>query len=350
MVLDVCRNAKNHELDLTFVATGGGNLEKDFKRDAPRFVRLQRRLPIDPKVIWQLRRIIRKHEIQIVHAHQAVEGLHAYFAALGTNAKVVLSFHGGHLDAKNRRVLNFLIPRTAKNVFVSGALQNWYAEEHNLRSGKNAIVIHNGVDARRLAQSNKNLRAELKIPLDALLIGMIGNFYVAPRKDQITLIKALPSVFDFAKNAYCLFVGSIEDGAETKFAECVKFSQARRIFDRVQFLGVRSDVPDILAALDIFVLSTLNEGLPIAVLEAMLANVPCVLSGIAPNLEVSSNGEFAKIFEAQNFDMLGAKLMELAASKSIRDNLADQAKRFATFEFSIEAHLRNLLKLYESIV
>ena len=350
LVLDVCRNAQEHGFDLTFVATGGGTLAKDFVETAPRSVRLKRRLPFDPSVVWQLRRIIKQRQIQIVHAHQAVEGIHAYFAALGTNAKVVLSFHGGQLDSKNRRALNFLIPRTAKNIFVSRALQHWYREAHSLDAEKNSVVLYNGVDSQRLKPTGKDLRAELGIPPDALLLGMIGNFYVAPRKDQITLVKALPAVFSNIENAYCLFAGSIEDGAETKFAECVKFTRAEGIFDRVRFLGLRSDVPDILAALDVFVLSTLHEGLPIAVLEAMLANVPCVLSDIGPSLEVSAEGEFAEIFATQNPEMLGEKLSYLAADEGARAALATRTKLFADANYSIEAHLENLKQLYGELI
>lgn len=350
LVLDICRNASAAGIDLTFVATGGGGLEKDFAAHAPRFIRLKRRLPIDPGVIWQLRRIIKRHGIEVVHAHQAVEGLHAYFAALGTKAKVVLSFHGGQMDPKNRRALKFLIPRTAKNVFVSRALQSWYIAEHGLNAKTNAAVIYNGVDAERLRPTGKDLRAELKIPFNAVIFGMVGNFYTAPRKDQITLVKALPTVFSEVENSYCLFVGSVEDGAETKFAECVKFARANEIFDRVRFLGLRSDVPDILAALDVFVLSTLHEGLPIAVLEAMLANAPCVLSDIAPNLEVSENGRFAEIFETQNAAMLSEKLLHLALNENARSALAAKTKLFADANYSIEAHLENLKRLYQNLI
>lgn len=348
--LDVCRNAKSHGFDLTFAAMNGGRLEEDFKAAAPRFVRLRRRLPFDPHVVWQLRRVIKKQQIQIVHAHQAVEGLHAYFAALGTNAKVVLSFHGFVEDAKNRRALQFLLPRTAKNIFVSEALRRYYIDGVGLNVGENYAVIHNGVDAGRLKPGGKNLRAELEMPDDALLVGMIGNFYVAPRKDQLTLVQALPKVFAEVENAYCIFVGRIEDGAEVKFAECVKFARQNGVFDRVRFLGVRSDIPDILNALDVFVLSTLHEGLPIAVLEAMLAGVPCVLSDIAPNLEVSGGGEFAKIFEAQNAESLAENLLLLAKNEEARRGLADEAKRFARQNFSIDAHLQKLKELYQSVI
>src|SRR5205085_9933224 len=109
---------------------------------------------------------------------------------------------------------------------------------------------------------------------NVLLLGMIGNFYRDPRKDQITLCRALPKVFSEIKNAHCIFAGGTEEGAEDKFQSCVDFCKENNIYDRVHFLGGRNDIPDILAALDLFVFSSLHEGLPIAVNEAMLANVP----------------------------------------------------------------------------
>src|SRR5215467_5853046 len=88
--LDICRNAAANGLDMAFAALGGGALEEDFRNSGVEYVRLQRRLPVDPVVIAKLRKFIRKNKIDIVHDHQAVDGLHAYLAAIGTEAKVVL--------------------------------------------------------------------------------------------------------------------------------------------------------------------------------------------------------------------------------------------------------------------
>jgi hypothetical protein len=70
-------------LDLSFAATGGGALEKDFEASGVPSFRLQRRLPLDPALILKLRKIIKREKIDVVHAHQAVEALHALFAAQG---------------------------------------------------------------------------------------------------------------------------------------------------------------------------------------------------------------------------------------------------------------------------
>ena len=350
LALDVCRNARANNINLTFVATGGGALAADFESSADDFIRLNRRLPLDPLVIWQLRRAIKQRKIQIVHAHQAVEGLHAYFAARGTNAKVVLSFHGFIPDEKNRRALKFLIPRTAANIAVSREMLIWLAESEKFDVSRNFSIVYNGVDEQRLQSSGRDLRRELKLPGDCLLLGMLGNFYRAPRKDQLTICRALSAVFAKVENAHFVFAGAIETGAETKFAECYKFCRTHRIENRVHFLGLRQDVADILNSLDVFVLSSLHESFGIAAAEAMLCGVPVVLSDIPPLREISGDGEFAKIFETQNARMLTEKLLRLLQNPEQRRAFGDKGKQHAAENFSIAAHLQNLKKLYERVV
>jgi glycosyltransferase involved in cell wall biosynthesis len=346
--LDVCRNAEKNGLDLSFAATGGGDLEQDFKDSGVRFFRLQRRLPIDPPLILKLRKIIRTEEIKVVHAHQAVEALHAYFAIRGTGAKLVLSFHGYIPDAKNRRALKFLIPRTAANISVSREFLKWLAEKEKLDTSRNFHVVYNGVDEKRLAPTGKDFRAETGLKPETLLFGMIGNFYAAPRKDQLTVCRALPEFFRRIENAHFVFVGGAEENSD--FEKCAAFCRENEIADRVHFVGVRGDVADILHALDAFVLSTRHESFGIAAVEAMLVKVPTVLSDIEPLLEVSRGGEFAEIFQTGNAADLAEKLVRIAESEDFRHDLANRARVYAKRNFGIEAHLENLKNLYESII
>jgi glycosyltransferase involved in cell wall biosynthesis len=243
-VLDVCRNAGKNGFEMTFVATGGGTLENNFANSGIEFIRLQRKLPIDFSLIFKLRKIIKERKIEIVHAHQAVEGIHGYLATRGTKAKCVLSYHAYVADAKNRWALKFLIPRVSANLVVSKFLLDFYKDEIGLDT-KNFQVLYNGVDLKRLTPTENDFRAELNLKKDDLLIGMIGNFYLAERKDQMTLCKALPKVFAEFPNANCIFVGGIEKGAEQKFADCVQFCKDNKIEENVHFLGSRNDVPDI---------------------------------------------------------------------------------------------------------
>ncbi len=348
LILDVCRNGANFGIDLTFVTTQGGELEDDFRASGANFIRLQRRLPVDLKAVLKLREIIKKREIEIVHAHQAVEALHLFLATINLPVKRVLTFHGFIADAKNRQTLKFLIPRMDANIVVSRGLQNWLAEKDNLELA-NSRVIYNGTDEKRLQPTGKSLKKELGLNENTLLVGMIGNFYRDPRKDQMTLCKALPEVLAKQENAHCIFAGKTEVGAEKKFQECVNFCHKNGISEKVHFLGVRDDIPDVLAALDVFVFSSLQEGLPIALTEAMLAGVPLIVSDIEPLLEASENGKYAEVFPVGRAEILSEKIIELLQNKVRREDLANRAREYARENFSIEAHLQELKKLYTSL-
>jgi len=347
--LDVCRNARENGFEMTFVAFGGGRLEEDFRASGAEFIRLERRLPVDFNLIFKLRKIIKERRIEVAQAYQPVEGLHLYLALIGLQVKKILSFQGFIQDAKNRRAAKFLIPRMDANIVVSRGLQKWLAREDKLDTSRNFHVIYNGADRQRIISNNPVLRAELNLNENDLLFGMIANFYRDPRKDHLTLCRALPKVFAEIENAHCVLVGNVEASAERKFDECVEFCRENNIQNKVHFLGAREDVADVLASLDVFVLSSLHEGLPVAVSEAMLAGVPLILSDIEPLVEVSANGKYAEMFQTQNAGELSAKILKLLKDESLRKDLSRSALEYAKENFSIEAHLRELKKLYDSI-
>lgn len=350
LVLDVCRNAPKANLEILFANAGGGALEGDFVNSGARNFRLARRLPFDFALVAELRKIVRENAIDIVHTHQAVEALHALAATFRTKTKVVLTHHGIVPDRKNLLATKFLLPRVAHNVLVGRESRKNYEREFNFKFPPATSVIYNGVDERRLKPSGKNFRRELKISEDDLLIAMVGNFYAEPRKDQLTLCRALPKIFAEMPHARCVFAGKTFAGAEGKFNECVELCRANGIGDKVFFLGARGDVPDILAATDVFVCSSLAEGLPIAVNEAMLVGIPAIVSDIAPLLEASHNGEFAAVFKTQNAADLSEKTLQLLKNVNAREELASRALKFARENFSIEAHLENLKNLYEKLI
>ncbi|HEV7906008.1 MAG TPA: glycosyltransferase family 4 protein [Pyrinomonadaceae bacterium] len=359
LCLDVCRNARANGLDLTFAATGGGELEDDFRRSGADFVRLTRSLPLDLKLTGQLRELILEREIEIVHCHQAVEALHAYLATRGgkrgnsngRRVRRVLSFHLCTADAKNRLALKFLAPRMDACVAVSRELLSCLEREGKFVTGKNFHVVYNGVDASRLEATSDggDLRAELKLTESELLFGMVGNFYADGRKDQLTVCRALPEVFARVPQAHFVFAGGHAEDASRIYEECVGFCREQGIAGRVHFLGGRADVAGVLRALDIFVFSSRKDSFGVAVVEAMLAGVPAVVSDIGALLEVTNGGEYAPVFRTGDASDLAHKIVALAGDGALRVELAEQARQWARREFGIETHIGNLLKLYKSL-
>ena len=349
LALDLCRNARANNLDLTFVATGGGDLEGDFRNSGVTFQRLQRRLPIDLRLARRIGRIIKEREIDVVHTNQAVEALHAYLATRGGSVKRVMTFHLCTSDSKNKVALNLLVPRMDANVAVSHELLKCLEHEAGFNTSDRFHVVHNGVDARRLEPTGANLRAELGLSENSLVLGMIGNFYPDARKDQLTVCRALPRVFAEVPAAHFLFIGGSFPAAPQPLEECVALCRELGISERVHFLGKRSDIPDLLSLMDIYVQSSVNESLGIAVVEAMLTTLPVVVSDIGALLEVTGDGEYAATFRTGDAADLAGKLTGLCRDEHRRSDLAGKGKDWATNHFSIETHIASLIKLYDQI-
>ena len=350
MMLDVCRNAKAGGLDLIFVATGGGDLENDFRGSGVEFIQLKRKLPVDLSLASELRRIISQRGVSVVHSHQPVEALHLYLATRGSDTRRVLTLHGIYPGTKNELALKFVLPRTHAKVIVSQTLLQQLEESDICGANDKCFVIPNGVDPARLQASGPGLRRELKLAEDEVLLGMVGNFQAVAEKDQLTVCHALPVLFAKIPRARFVFIGGRSDAAPHLFDDCVEFCRAANIQDRVHFLGRRSDIADVLRSLDVFVLSTRREGSPISVIEAMMAGVPAVLSDIPALREVSNNGEQAVLFETGNAEDLAAKLIDLLNQPGECDRLASTARQWALGRFGIGQHIANLNRLYSSLV
>mgnify|MGYP003288370139 CR=1 FL=1 len=349
MALDVCRNARANGLNLTFVATGGGDLEADFRDSGVDFIRLNRKRPLDFELVSQLRRIIQDRNIQVVHSHQPVEALHLYFSTVGLTTKRVMTLHGVSPGAKNNFALRFVLPRTDGCVVISNNLRNAVANRSGLDKKKRIWVISNGVDPKRLEPSDYNLRDVLGLASDSFLMGMVANFTPVARKDQMTVCEALPKLFKALPQAHFVFVGSRSLAAPQLFDDCVRFCELEGISDRTHFLGQRSDIPNVLRALDVFVLSSEREGSPISVIEAMMFGVPTVLSDIGALREISNNAAYAQLFRTGDGDDLAAKLIMLAEKTDHRARLAAKAKEWASENFNIANHISNLIRLYGSV-
>lgn len=354
--LDICRNAKAAGLDIMFAATGGGDLESDFASAGVDYVRFERKLPVDPFLVRHLRHLIRSRNINIVHTNQPVEAIHGYLAARGSGAKCVMTLHNRLMDRRNRLAARFVIPRMDAVVSVSRSTQEWYAENEGFAVDKRSHILPNGVDMKRLTRADdgsKTLRRELGIGDDVRLLGMIGNFYLDERKDQLTVCRALPAIFEHQPNAHFVFVGAVHDGADAYHRRCIEYCRDQNIADRVHFVGKRDNIPGILREIDLFVFSTVQEGMPIAAIEALMLGVPMVVSDIPPMLEVGGvdtpEGLCVEVFKTGNAEDLADSVIALLSDPDKLSALGEKARVQTAKYYSIETHLATLKRLYEQL-
>ena len=203
----------------------------------------------------------------------------------------MLTLHGFYPGAKKELALRFVLARQDQCVVVSKEVLR-LVQEKSWAARAGFRVINNGVDAKRLLVLGPGLRDELGMSAGQSLFGMIGNFQAVAQKDQLTVCRALPAVFQAIPDAHFVFVGARSESAPKLFDDCVDFCRQAGIAERVHFVGKRTDIGAVLLSLDLLVLSTLREGSPISVIEAMMAGVPVLLSDIAPLRDISGEGKY----------------------------------------------------------
>ena len=185
------------------------------------------------------------------------------------------------------------------------------------------------------------VRRRLGVPPDAPLIGSVANLNW--RKDHATLLRAFAAVRAERADALLFLVG---DGPLRGALE----SQARDLGlgESVRFLGMRHDVPAILAALDVYALPSIREGMSVALREAMWAGAPCVASRVGGIPEVVVDGETGFLVEPQDAEGLAARLGQLIRDRDLRRRMGEAGHASVARRFAAEDLARRFLNAFEA--
>ena len=182
-----------------------------------------------------------------------------------------------------------------------------------------------GVDVKKISSvqvDRATKRAELGIPQDALVFITVGE--LIPRKNQEFLIRAFSNAN--LTNAHLLICGS---GREKEHLE--QRMQELKVAEKVHLLGFRRDVYELLKCSDVFVFPSKQEGLPVALMEAMAAGLPCIASRIRGNVDLLENSRY--LFEPADESALCQLLKDVANGVQIEQECAqnrEMLKRYDT--------------------
>ena len=215
LMLDVCRNLNNSDFEAIGIYRKKGVLEQDFLSTSVKF----HYLPVKKNKIAyfiRLRKLLMAEKVTIVHAQQPLDALFAKVALMGSNIKVLLTVHGFDTTEKNKKdkLLNFILKRTNKNIYVSQFQKHYYTTKYHLNDKKQE-VIYNGIDFNKIEQTANerysDLRDELHINRETLLLGMVGNFTAV--RDPMTVCLFLKLLNQKQVDFLFVFVGK---GLKTK--------------------------------------------------------------------------------------------------------------------------------------
>ena len=308
----------------------------------------------DIGMLWKLWRIFRELRPAMVHSRN-LAALEAQLPAW--LAGVPCRIHGEHgrdvfdLDGTSRKyrwIRRLYQPLVHRYVPLSQELADYLSNQVGV-AGSKLHLICNGVDVERFTPGEKKDR-EAVLPQgfadqDSLLIGSVGRLEAV--KDQLTLVWAFNELCLQRPDDNRLRLVLIGDGSlRHKIEELVVLEG---IQDRVWLAGAREDVPQLLSALDVFVLPSLAEGISNTILEAMACGLPVVATRVGGNGELVREGETGFLVPRADSQALAAALLNYVENAALRAAHGTAARTRVEGAFSIDRMIGRYLEVYDEL-
>lgn len=344
LLLDMCRNAKEAELDMILIHRRGGIMLNDFQDSGVELVKIAPKSFWDIRYLIKFRKLIKNQKIELLHAHQNIDALIALIATIGLGTMVVLSVHDHGLE--NTPILSTLRRMAMSNadllLYVSKSQQAHYATK------KRSIVVYNGLDFTKIGLSiPSGIRDEFKVYDDEILLGSVGNF--TNGRDQITVCHFLALIASKGIRFKFIFIGAASPAEPELYAACVNFCRQQGIADRVIFVGSRSDVPTLLPQLDAFIYSTVHDTFGIALVEGIASGIPVFVNDQAVMREVTNDGAWANMYQTKNIEDLYSKFIQFYKEPEMYKKRAKENSMAIMACYDIGNYLKNLKEIYNSL-
>jgi glycosyltransferase involved in cell wall biosynthesis len=306
----------------------------------------------DLRALGTLVRRIRRGRFDLVHTHASKAGILGRLAARLAGVPRIVHTPHGHVFTgyAGRRTTDLFVRLERWAATVTDrivTLTDQEARDHLARGiGRPGqfVSIPSGIDAgtfEKPATGPAAVRVALGLPPSARLVGTVGR--LTPIKGQRFLVDAFAGLAPRLPDLYLVLIG---DG---ELAEPLRArARAAGVGDRVRFLGWRDDLPDLLHALDVFVLPSLNEGMGRALVEAMAAGRPIVASRAGGIPEVLADGQAGLLVEPANAGALAEALARVLGDPALAARLAEAARPRAE-RYSIGTMLGAIEALYREL-
>ena len=315
---------------------------------------LDKKEGIDLKIIFRLADILRQHKIDIIHSHNWTTLLYAVLAAKIARTPVII--HGEHgietKEIEDTR-LRFYLKKILYNqcqrlITVSDDIRQSIINRYGINNHK-ITVIYNGVEVHEKSDSSHIMDIKIKYGLQKYkkIIGTVGR--IKQVKDFETLIKAFKIVKDKYADSALVIVGPGNDKANDYYAQLINLIEELDL-NNVLFTGTITDIDAILSTFDIFVNSSLSEGISNTILEAMANNVPVAASRVGGNPELVRDNESGLLFESQNEADCAECILKVLDERIKINYLVDSAYRNVRVNHSMDSMFKKNTAIYEKML
>ncbi len=303
----------------------------------------------DPGVMLPLVRLIRDQRVDIIHLHNTSGTFWGTLAAIlaRTSIPIVRTEHSPYIPARSpllyRSLHSYLTGRSEKIICVSDHVKKSLIA--NLPRWKDKYVtIHNGIniDKFKTSLSRKECRSRFKLPADAGIVGTIGRLIAL--KNHARLIQSLPAVRKEVKDVHLVILGEGELKSKLR-----QLSVDFGVSDSVSFLPSTDDIDEFLRSLDVYILPSLSEGLPLTLLEALAAGIPAVASSVGGIPEIIKDGYDGYLISPVKEDEIAGRITDLLRHGNTAADFARRGEETVRDRFSAEQMISRTEELYDKL-
>ena len=322
---------------------GGGPLQMEFEKLGLNVFVFKKHFRFDLSLLVKAITVMKKQRIDIVQTTLFYADVIGAYAAYLANVPIVISWEvGEHIHRPMRLMAYRLASRKIGNVVaVSRAIQKQIIEEKWIHP-ENVVMIHYGIDVDKYVNTHILKREDIGLSKEHIVLGTVAR--LGEQKGHKYLIAAAPQIVGQFPNVHFVFAG---DGPLRHQLE----NQILRLGlkDHFHLLGFRSDVVNLLHLFDVFVLPSLYEGLPNAVLEAMACNKPVIATGVDGTSEAVVDQVTGYIVPSKHPEALAKRIIQLLSTDGQIQIMGKSGGRCIREHFSIEKQVREFENLYDGL-
>ena len=293
-----------------------------------------------------LRKIIENESVDLIQSHLLGANVYCSLVGLLTGKPVIATFHGTVDIGKNERLkwLKFaaINAGASRIVAVTDSLLDDITSITSL-SVKKSCVIYNGIDTSAFIRTHSDmLRLKFGWSEDDIIIGSLGN--IRPAKGYDILLKAA-ALLEQSSYSYRFVIAG--QGKGKLFEDLLALRKELGLEEKVQFLGFIDDAADFLANIDIFLSSSISEGLPLSAIQAMVAALPLVATRCGGYEGLITDRENGVLTDVESPNAIAEAIEMVTSDPKLQSRLAQNAKAYAIETFDIRVMLEAYAQVYD---
>lgn len=312
----------------------------------------------DPIVLIKLINLFKKNHYDIVHTHLTKIGILGKIASRISGVPIIIhGLHGSAFQAFNSKLLNWALifferitsKYTDAYISVSRILSEKYIKE-GIGKRENHFTVYSGMNLDKFYYSRKKINrrkklADLGISSDCFIIGNVAT--LEPRKGHKFLIDAFKKVIEKHKNKSIKLI-IVSDGYERE--NLVNYVDKLDLKEKVIFTGYREDIEELMAIMDVFVLSSLREGLPRVLVQAAAVGIPLIAFNVDGVPEIIKNNYNGFLVRPKDVEELADRIIRYINNRELINLQGQRGREFVKDKWSIEDMVNKIDGIYQELI